>query len=96
MSSRSRIITIIIILALTVYAGISLFNYWRLDAELDRATESLRKEVAELTQKIDDLKYMLDNIDHPDVKKRIAEEDLGFASPEELIINDGSGIQADD
>jgi len=95
-SSRSRIITIIIILALTVYAGISLYNFWGHHvAVLESLHEDLEK-AAQLQQQIADLAYMLENIDDPDVMRRIAEEILGLVSPDELLITDGSGTQAID
>jgi len=85
-SSRSRIITIIIVLALTVYAGISLYNFWVQHLEVLESLDETRREVAELQQKIADLEYMLENIDDPDVMRRIAEEMLGLVSPDELLI----------
>jgi len=96
MSSRSRIITIIIILALTIYAGISLYDFWREHVRVLDSLEEARKEASELQQKIADLENMLANLDNPDVKRRIAEEYLGLVSPDELIITDGSGVQWDD
>jgi len=90
-SSRSRIITIIIVLALTVYAGISLYNFWVQHLEVLESLEEARREAAELQQKIADLEYMLDNLDDPDVMRRIAEEILGLVSPDELLLTDGSG-----
>ena len=96
MSSRSRIITIIIVLALTIYAGISLYNFWVQHLEVLESLEEARQEAAELQQKIADLEYMLENINDPDVMRRIAEEILGLASPDELIITDGSGVQTFD
>ena len=93
MSSRSRIITIIIVLALTLYAGISLYNFWVQHIEVLEALDEAKQEAAELQQKIADLEYMLENIDDPDVMRRIAEEILGLVSPDELVITDGSGVQ---
>jgi len=95
-SSRSRIITIIIILALATYAGISLHNFWRLHVEILESRDELRREAAELQQKIADLEFMLENINDPDVIKRIAEEVLGLVSPDEVIVTEGSGVQAGD
>jgi len=92
-SSRSRIITIIIILALTVYAGISLYSFWGHHVEVLDSLNEARREAAELQQKIADLEFMLANIDDPDVMRRIAEEILGLVSPDELLITDGTGIQ---
>jgi len=92
-SSRSRIITIIIVLALTIYAGISLYNFCVQHLEVLESLEEARQEAAELQQKIADLEYMLENINDPDVMRRIAEEILGLVSPDELLITDGSGVQ---
>jgi len=91
-SSRSKIITIIIILAFTVYAGISLYNFWGHHVEVLDSLEEARKEAAELQQRIADLEYMLAHIDDPEVMRRIAEEILGLVSPDEFVINDGSII----
>ena len=92
MSKRSKIITIIIILALTLYAGISLYNFWVQHVEVVESLHEARREAAELQQKIADLEYMLENIDDPDVMRRIAEEILGLVSPDELVISDGTGV----
>jgi len=88
-SSRSKIITLIIILALTIYAGISLYNFWEHHVEVLKSLDEMRDEVSEMQQKIDDLEFMLDNIDDPDVMRRIAEEILGLVFPDELVISDG-------
>jgi len=96
MSARSRIITIIIVLALATYAGVSLYNFWRHHVDVLEARDELRREASELQQKIADLEFMLENIDNPDVIRRIAEEVLGLVSPDEIIITDGSGITVGD
>ena len=92
MTSRSKIITIIIVLAFTVYAGVSLYNFWGHQVEILDSLEDMRREAAELQQRIADLEYMLAHIDDPDVMRRIAEEILGLVSPDEFTINDGSII----
>jgi len=79
-----------------VYAGISLYNFWGHHVEVLESLHEARQEAAELQQKIADLEYMLENIDDPDVMRRIAEEILGLVSPDELVITDGSGVQWDD
>jgi len=91
-TKRSKIITLIIILAFTVYAGVSLYNFWGHQVEILDSLEEMRREAAELQQRIADLEYMLAHIDDPDVMRRIAEEILGLVSPDEFIINDGSII----
>ena len=96
MSSRSRIITIIIILALTVYAGISLYNFWGEHVRVLESLEDARREAAELQYKIAVLENMLANIDDPDIMRQIAEEMLGLVSPDELIITDPSSFIPND
>jgi len=95
-SSRSRIITIIIILALTVYAGISLYNFWGEHVRVLESLEDARREAAELQYKIAVLENMLANIDDPDIMRQIAEEMLGLVSPDELIITDPSSFIPND
>ena len=90
MSSRSKIITIIIILALTVYAGISLYNFWGEHVRILESLEEARREAAELQYKIAVLENMLANIDDPNIMRQIAEEMLGLVSPDELLLIDGS------
>ena len=96
MSSRSRIITIIIILALTVYAGVSLYNFWGYHNEVLESLHEARREAADLQQRIAELEFMLENMDDPNVMRRIAEEVLGLVSPDDLVITDGSSIQVGD
>jgi len=95
-SSRSKIITIIIILALTVYAGISLYSFWGEHVRVLESLEEARREAAELQYKIAVLENMLANIDDPEIMRQIAEEMLGLVSPEELIITDGSSFMPND
>ena len=89
MSTRARIITIIIIFALTVYAGMILYNFWGHYNDVQEELFEARREVVEMQQKIDDLEYRLAHIDDPDVIRRIAEEMLGLVSPDEIIITEG-------
>ena len=96
MSSRSRIITLIIVLALTVYAGVSLYTFWGNHVEMINSLNEARREAAELQERIADLEHMLANMDDPDVMRRIAEELLGLISPDELLITDGTGVYISD
>lgn len=88
MSKRSRIITLIIIVALTVYAGVSLYNFWGDHVEAMKMLDEVKENITILQQQIDDLEYMLQNINNPDVISKLAEE-LGYVFPDELIISDG-------
>ena len=88
-SKRSRIITIIIISALSIYAIVSLYVIWELTIPLYRAQQEKKQEIAEMEQRIADLEFMLENTDDPDVIRRIAEELLGLVSPDEIVITSG-------
>ena len=85
MSVRSRIITIIIVLALTIYGGISLYNFYVQHLEVYESEQAARREIAELQEKIAYLEFMLENIDDPDVIRRIAEERLGLELPDDDV-----------
>jgi len=86
MSSRSRIITIIIVLALTIYGGISLYNFYTQHLEVYESLQEARQEAAELQERIAYLEFMLENVDDPDIIRRIAEEILGLVSPDDTIV----------
>jgi len=82
--------------ALTVYAGISLYSFWGEHVRVLESLEEARREAAELQYKIAVLENMLANIDDPEIMRQIAEEMLGLVSPEELIITDGSSLMPSD
>jgi len=86
MSLRSKIITIIIVLALTIYGGINLYSFYTQHVEVYESLQAARQEAAELQEKIAYLEFMLENIDDPDVIRRIAEEVLGLVSPDDAIM----------
>jgi len=90
MTLRKKVITIIIIVALSTYALVSTFVIWRMTTPFYDSQSELRQEITELYQRISDLEFMLENIDDPDVIRRIAEETLGLVSPEEVILFDES------
>ena len=96
MSKRSRILTMVIITALTVYAVVSLYVIWERTVPLNRGQQEDRQRVAEIEQRIADLEYMLRNTDDPDVMRRIAEELLGLVSPDEIVITGSTYGQTDD
>ena len=87
MSARSRIITIIIVLALSIYGGISLYNFYVQHVEIYESLQSTRQEVAELQTQIASLEFMIDHIDDPDVIIRIAEEVFGLVLLEDVPID---------
>lgn len=86
MKLRTKVITIVIILALAAYALISTFYIWRLTIPLNQLQDDLRLEIAEMEQKIAELAFRLEHSDDPIVIRQIAEEMLGLVSPDEIII----------
>ena len=73
-----------------------MYNFWGHHVEVLESLHEARREAAELQQKIADLEFMLENIDDPDVMRRIAEEVLGLVSPDEFVITDSSSVPVDD
>ena len=82
---RSILITIIVVLAFGIYAGIHLINTREnLEAILSEQHD-VRKEAAELQIKIDQLEHEIENYDDPDVKANIARTNLGLVLPGEIV-----------
>jgi len=87
-SVRKKIIAIIIITALAAYAIVSTLVIWRLTGPITDPQPEIRRDITEIYERIADLEFMLENIDDPEVIRRIAEEILGLVSPDEIVIND--------
>jgi len=87
-SVRKRIIAIIIITALAAYAIVSTVVIWRLVGPIESEQPETRQDITELYERIADLEFMLENMDDPEVIRRIAEEILGLVSPAEIPIHD--------
>jgi cell division protein FtsB len=92
---RSKIASKIIVFALIVYAGISLFAL-RGRIESKRAEyDELRRAVAEKEITNAELEYEVQHHDEPDVIANIARSDLGLVLPGEIVYYDGGSAAAD-
>ena len=94
---RSRFLTKVIVFALIIYAGVSLFSLRsRIEAAKDEAYE-LRKAVAEMEIENAQLEYNIDHYNEPDVIEEIARQDLGFVRDDDILIFDaGSWLDISD
>ena len=94
---RSKLITKIIVFALIVYAGISLFSLrGRIEATRSE-TYDLRKAVVEMEIENAQLEYNIEHYDEPDVIEEIARNDLGFVRDDDILIFDaGSWLDISD
>ena len=96
MLPRTKLITKIIVFALIVYAGISLFNLWGRTEDVRKELNEKRRAVAEMELENAKLEYDIENYDDPDVKAGIAQANLGLVLPGEIIFNDITSGQTDD
>ena len=94
MFGRTKLITKIIVFALVVYAGISLFNLWGRTEDVRRELHEIRKAVAEMEFENAKLEHDIDNYDDPGVKEGIAKAYLGLVQPGEIIFSDAINGQS--
>lgn len=87
---RAGIFTIIVILALLVYAGVGLMNKRTQVSEAMQTRQELQEEVDRLTQENEDLRYEIDHSGDDSTIEDIAREKLGLVKPGEKIFYDVS------
>ena len=91
---RSKTITKIIVLALFIYAGMSLLSIrGRIEAARDDLSD-VRRAVVELEILNSELEYEIENFNEPDVIAGIARANLGLVLPGEMVFYDGRSAQA--
>jgi len=93
---RTKLITKVIVLALIVYAGISLFNLWGRTETVRIERDELRRAVAELELENARLEYDIEHYNDPDVKAGIAQSSLGLVLPGEIVFHDDMDGQTDE
>jgi cell division protein FtsL len=81
----------IVILALVVYACISLVTIKAQMAKAEAARDELRAQAAEAAQENAELKYQIEHADDPDTVEDIARNKLGLVKPGEKIFYDIGG-----
>ncbi len=84
-----NILTGLVILALVVYAAVSLVGLGRRQAEARQREEELRQELAQLQGENAALEYAIDHADDPSVIAGVARDKLGLVLPEDQIFLDG-------
>ena len=93
--SRSKIITKIIVIALVIYAGISLFTLrGRIEATREELA-NVKRRVVEMEIFNSELEYEIEHYNEPDVIAGIARANLGLVLPGEIVFYDGSEQAAD-
>jgi cell division protein FtsB len=92
---RSKIIPVIIVIALIVYAGVALIALRGFIEEKREEYDELRRAVAEKELTNAELEYEIEHHDEPDVIADIARSDLGLVLPGEIVYYSG-GSEAGD
>lgn len=87
---RASIITKIVIMALVLYAGISLLGTKAKISQAVTEREDLRAEVTEVTQKNAELEYEIEHSEDEETYESIARNKLGLVKPGEKIFYDVS------
>ena len=94
-TSRSRLITRIIVFALIIYAGISLITLRGRIETVQGELYDVRKAVAEIEISNSEFEYKIENHNEPDVIADIARSELGLVLPGEIIFYDGGSVRGD-
>lgn len=87
---RAGIVTKIVILALVIYAGISILSITARISQAEDTRAELSGQVAELTLSNAELKYELEHSEDPETIEDIARNKLGLVKPGEKIFYDVS------
>ncbi len=84
----ASLITKIVILALVVYAGISLFSLRQQTAETQNKRDELQQQVDKLRQENTERQYDIDHSTDPEIIEDVARNELGLVKPGEKIYYD--------
>ena len=88
---RADILTLLVILALLVYAGVRLvLMQQRLD-DAEKTAGELQSEVEELEKSNAALEYAVENADDPAVLEGVARDKLGLVKPDDRVFIDPAG-----
>jgi len=97
MKPRSKLITKVIVCALVVYAGVSLFTLRGRIDEMRAEEYDVRRAVAEQEIINAQLEYDILNYDDSEVRESLARTNLGLVMPTEIVLFDGgSGLDFED
>lgn len=84
-------LTLPVIAALLLYAGISLVRMRGKLAEAERTQAELQAQVTELEKGNAALEYAVENADDPDVIADVARDKLGLVMPDDKLFIDPAG-----
>lgn len=88
---KANALTLLVIVALLLYAGISLFRMQQKLTEAERTQAELETQVSDLEKSNAALEYAVENADDPDVIAGVARDKLGLVMPDDKLFIDPAG-----
>ncbi len=88
---RAYLLTVLVIAALILYAGIRLVRMQQKLADAERTAGELQAEVEQLEKSNAALEYAVENADDPDVLESVARDKLGLVKPDDRVFIDPAG-----
>lgn len=87
---KTSLIIRIVIVALVLYAGISLVNLKAQTKKAEKQSGEFQEQVDDAVQENEELQYAIDHSTDPDVIEDVARNDIGLVKPGEKIFYDVS------
>jgi cell division protein DivIC len=87
---KASLITKIVIIALFVYAAVTIVSLMGKTAQQNAESEALRQEAADLEIHNAELEYAIDNSTDDDVIADIAHKELGLVASDEQVFYDSN------
>lgn len=88
---KANWLTMLVIAALLVYAGVRLWQMRGKLAEAEQTKTELEQQVQELEKSNAALEYTVENADDPDVIADVARDKLGLVMPDDHLYIDPAG-----
>ncbi len=88
---RAYLLTVLVIAALILYAGVRLVRMQQKLADAERTAGELQAEVEQLEKSNAALEYAVENADDPDVLESVARDKLGLVKPDDRVFIDPAG-----
>lgn len=88
---KANWLTLLVIAALLIYAGVRIVQMQGKLAEASRAQAELDAQVEELEKSNAALEYAVENADDPDVIAGVARDKLGLVMPDDRLFVDPAG-----
>ena len=82
---RANLLTTLVILALLVYACVSLLRMREKLAAAERTAAELQAQVESLEKSNAALEYAVDNADDPEILESVARDKLGLVMPDDRV-----------